>query len=139
MSQHFLSAISQWAIFVLNMMKRKRTIAIYIHIKNLNIRFIHAEIILLSACNTAYANESYNETLSGLASSFLAAGAKSLLVSNWAIDSQTTSRLTLEVFKNLINSETTTPAIALKNAMIKIRKAGLAHPFYWSSITYAGR
>ena len=30
-------------------------------------------------------------------------------------------------------------AFKLKNAMIKIRKAGLAHPFYWSSITYAGR
>ena len=100
---------------------------------------LDAEIILLSACNTAYANQSYNETLSGLAASFLAAGAKSLLVSNWAIDSQTTSRLTLEIFKNLINSQTTTPAMALKNAMIKIRKAGLAHPFYWSSITYAGR
>ena len=65
-----------------------------------------AEIVLLSACNTAYGDKNYSEILSGLTSSFFNAGAKSLLVSNWAIDSKTTTDFTSRVFKNLINQKT---------------------------------
>jgi CHAT domain-containing protein len=48
-------------------------------------------LVILSACNTA---ESYGtpgaETLSGLARSFFAAGARNLLVSYWSIPSEAT-------------------------------------------------
>ena len=98
-----------------------------------------AEIVLLSACNTAYGDKNYSEILSGLTSSFFNAGAKSLLVSNWAIDSKTTTDFTSRVFKNLINQKTLSPSKALRNAMISTRKEGYKHPFYWASLTYAGR
>ena len=98
-----------------------------------------AEIVLLSACNTAYGDKNYSEILSGLTSSFFNAGAKSLLVSNWAIDSKTTTDFTSRVFENLINQKTLSPSKALRNAMISTREEGYKHPFYWASLTYAGR
>ena len=98
-----------------------------------------AEIVLLSACNTAYGDKDYSEILSGLTASFFKAGAKSLLVSNWAIDSKTTTDFTSRVFENLINQKTLSPSKALRNAMISTREEGYKHPFYWASLTYAGR
>ena len=98
-----------------------------------------AEIVLLSACNTAYGDKDYSEILSGLTASFFNAGAKSLLVSNWAIDSKTTTDFTSRVFENLINQKSLSPSRALRNAMISTREEGYKHPFYWASLTYAGR
>lgn len=97
------------------------------------------EIVLLSACNTAYGDQDYNETLSGLTAAFLGAGTKSLYVSNWAIDSSATSDLTTKIFKNLLLEENISPAKALQKAMLNTRQQGYKHPFYWASISYAGR
>ena len=100
---------------------------------------LDAELVLLSACNTAYGDQDYNETLSGLTSSFLIAGAKSLIVSNWAIDSKSTPDFTTEIFNILLKDETLTVPKALQLATKKIRSQGFDHPFYWASLSYAGR
>ena len=45
---------------------------------------LDADWVILSACNTAAGNAENAEALSGLARSFLYAGARTLLVSHWA-------------------------------------------------------
>ena len=47
---------------------------------------IHAEWVLLSACNTASPDASGADGLSGLARAFFHAGARSLLVSHWRVN-----------------------------------------------------
>jgi CHAT domain-containing protein len=48
---------------------------------------LNADWVVLSACNTAAGNAPDAEALSGLASAFLFAGARSLLVTHWRVDS----------------------------------------------------
>ena len=60
---------------------------------------IDADIVLLSACNTASSfDESNSQGLSGLADSFFAAGAKSILVSYWSVISDSAVDITTKMF-----------------------------------------
>ena len=55
---------------------------------------LNADWVVLSACNTIAGDKPGAEALSGLARAFLYAGARSLLVSHWAVDSKAATRLT---------------------------------------------
>jgi CHAT domain-containing protein len=55
---------------------------------------LNADWVVLSACNTAAGEKQGAEALSGLARAFFYAGAKSLLVSNWNLDSKAAVLLT---------------------------------------------
>ena len=100
---------------------------------------LNAQLVILSACNTAYGSADYRDVLGGLTSSFLAAGARSMFVSNWSIDSRTTADFTVDLVSRIISD----PGIALSKALqetIKFtRRKGLEHPFYWASFVYAGQ
>ena len=47
---------------------------------------LDSDWVILSACNTAAAGSANAESLSGLARAFFSAGARSLLVSHWAVE-----------------------------------------------------
>ena len=60
---------------------------------------LNADIVLLSACNTASSfDESNSQGLSGLADSFFAAGAKSILASYWSVISDSAVDITTRMF-----------------------------------------
>ena len=54
---------------------------------------LNADWVVLSACNTIAGDRPGAEALSGLARSFFYAGARALLVSHWAVDSEAATRL----------------------------------------------
>jgi CHAT domain-containing protein len=54
---------------------------------------LNADFVVLSACNTAAGDKPGAEALSGLARAFFYAGAKSLVVSHWEVDSDATVAL----------------------------------------------
>ena len=62
---------------------------------------LNVDWVLLSACNTAAGESNDSEGLSGLAKSFFYAGARSLLVSQWYVESYSTVELTTGIFKFL--------------------------------------
>ena len=63
---------------------------------------LNADWVALSACNTAAADGTPGaEGLSGLAKAFFYAGARSLLVSHWPVDSGATVKLTTSAFRAL--------------------------------------
>jgi CHAT domain-containing protein len=62
---------------------------------------LDADWAVLSACNTAAGDKPGAEGLSGLARAFFYAGARSLLVSHWPVDSHATVRLTTGAFTEL--------------------------------------
>src|SRR6185436_963383 len=63
---------------------------------------LDADWVVLSACNTAAPDGTPGaEGLSGLARAFFYAGARSLLVSHWAVASDATVALTTRMFEEL--------------------------------------
>jgi CHAT domain-containing protein/Tfp pilus assembly protein PilF len=79
---------------------------------------LNAEWVVLSACNTIAGDKPGAEALSGLARSFFYAGARALLVTHWAVDSQAATRLTTSTFDRLKANPKTGRAEALREAML---------------------
>jgi CHAT domain-containing protein/Tfp pilus assembly protein PilF len=79
---------------------------------------LNADWVVLSACNTIAGDKPGAEALSGLARSFFYAGARALLVSHWAVDSEAATRLTTSTFALLKNEPKLGRAEALRRAML---------------------
>lgn len=98
-----------------------------------------ADWVILSACNTA-AGDGGGEALSGLARAFFYAGARSLMVSHWPVNSDAAVRLASEAVGLYAGGEATKPA-ALQQAMIaEIERGGRhADPSNWAPFILVGR
>ncbi|RQH11331.1 CHAT domain-containing protein [Bradyrhizobium sp. RP6] len=79
---------------------------------------LNADWVVLSACNTIAGDKPGAEALSGLARSFFYAGARALLVSHWAVDSEAATRLTTATFALLKNEPRIGRSEALRRAML---------------------
>ncbi|MEM8775597.1 MAG: CHAT domain-containing protein [Pseudomonadota bacterium] len=104
---------------------------------------LNAELVILSACNTASGDSEEDEGLSGLASAFFAAGAKSLVVSHWPVYSDAAVKLTTNTLTMLRTKPETTRADALRLAMLSViddpdATARELHPSYWGPFMLAG-
>ena len=108
---------------------------------------LNADWVVLSACNTAAADGSSGaEGLSGLAKSFFYAGARSLLVSHWHVDSAATVKLMTGAFRAMRQQPGLGRAQALRQSMLAmIDGAGKdgasdydAHPLYWAPFVLVG-
>ena len=73
-----------------------------------------------SACNTAAEEKPGAEALSGLARAFFYAGARSLPVSHWEVDDETTAKLMTRIFQLVKENPRLSHAEALQQAMLSI-------------------
>jgi CHAT domain-containing protein len=91
---------------------------------------LDADWVVLSACNTASGDDIGAEALSGLARAFFYAGARSLLVSHWAVDSQATVALVTAAFEAMAAEPGLSQGQALARAMTALIGSGgrAAHP-----------
>src|SRR5450631_1847221 len=82
------------------------------------------------------------EALSGLARAFFYAGARALLVSHWAVDSQAAVRLTTETFGYLQSDPRIGRAEALRRAMLAYLNDTSdprnAYPAFWAPFSIVG-
>ena len=103
---------------------------------------LNADWVVLSASNTAAADKPGAEALSGLARAFFYAGARSLLVSHWAIDSEAAIRLTTSTFAIMTADPKLGRAEALRQAMLAYmndRSGPLnAYPAFWAPFSIIG-
>ena len=101
---------------------------------------LDADWVILSACNTAGGEAKSAEALSGLAKAFFYAGARSLLVSHWYVDSQATVGLITKVFALLKQHPNIGRSKALKLAMLSLQTTGKRtwHPAYWAPFVVVG-
>ncbi len=99
---------------------------------------LNADWVLLLACNTAETNAPAEiEPLSGLAQSFLVAGARSLLISHWRAGDQATNALAGEIFAQTAGDK----AARLHASMRKLRQEGTplqVHPAVWAPFFLVG-
>jgi CHAT domain-containing protein/tetratricopeptide (TPR) repeat protein len=103
---------------------------------------LDADWAVLSACNTAAGDRPGAEGLSGLARAFFYAGARSLLVSHWPVDSTSAVKLTTGAFAQLKKDPTIGRAEALRlsmQALIADRSSQQnADPSIWAPFVLVG-
>jgi len=103
---------------------------------------LNADWVVLSACNTIAGDKPGAEALSGLARSFFYAGARALLVSHWAVDSEAATRLTTSTFELLKNEPKIGRAEALRRVMLTFVDDATsprnAYPAMWGPFALIG-
>lgn len=107
---------------------------------------LDADTVILSACNSGGpGNSTSGESLSGLARAFFFAGARSMLVTHWSINDQTSAFLVADTLGRLIGGKDGGLAGSLRAAQLgmidragKDLPANLAHPFFWAPFALIG-
>ena len=103
---------------------------------------LNADFVVLSACNTAAGDKPGAEALSGLARAFFYAGAKSLVVSHWEVDSEATVGLMDGLFEALKANPRLSHAEALRMSMLQMiansSKPEWAQPQFWAPFVVVG-
>lgn len=108
---------------------------------------LNADLVILSACNTGGSNgRQGGEALSGLARSFFFAGARALMVTQWAVNDQVSSYLVATTLEHVAAENDGGAASSLRSAQLAlIDSAGsagvpekLADPFYWAPFVVIG-
>jgi CHAT domain-containing protein len=105
---------------------------------------LDADLVILSACNTAAADGNSRDALSGLARAFFYAGARSILVSHWEVLSVAAVKLVTLAFAELTAAERGGHRIGRAEAMRRsmadvVAEGGLAaHPAYWGAFSLVG-
>ncbi|MEZ5784909.1 MAG: CHAT domain-containing protein [Xanthobacteraceae bacterium] len=103
---------------------------------------LNADWVVLSACNTAAGDRPGAEALSGLARSFFYAGARALLVTHWAVDSNAAAQLTTATFEAMASDPAIGRAEAFRRAMLAFIDDPSAptnsYPAYWGPFSIIG-
>lgn len=104
---------------------------------------MNADWVLLSACNTSAAERVGGDALSGLARGFFFAGAKSLLVTHWEVDSESAANITVKTIEKYASNPKITRAQALQSASIDLIEgkqvpSEWAHPAFWAPYALVG-
>jgi len=109
---------------------------------------LNADWVVLSACNTAAGEGEGAEALSGLGRAFFYAGARSLLVSSWPVDSQASRKLMTDLFSRQNQDKTVSKPQALQQASLQLLNQGqpdakeesysYAHPLFWAPFMMVG-
>jgi CHAT domain-containing protein len=103
---------------------------------------LHADLAVLSACQTARGTIGPGEGLIGMSWAFFIAGASTTVVSQWKVDSASTSRLMVDFHRSLQGADKPPPvskAEALRRAALKLMSVPkYRHPFYWSGFVVVG-
>lgn len=103
---------------------------------------IAANLVVLSACNTATSSDSTvqkGDALSGLAESFFIAGARSMLVTHWQVPSAATAALMRDMFGAIGKNRALATDAALQRAQLQsISDPETAHPFFWGAFAFVG-
>ena len=103
---------------------------------------LNAELVTLSACDTALGSGYFAETpagddLVGLTRAFMFAGSPSVLASLWEVNDRSAVQLMQSFYGHLRDSD---KATALARTQREMRVRGLyQHPYYWGAFTLVGR
>jgi CHAT domain-containing protein len=98
---------------------------------------LNADLVVLSACQTARGRPRAGEGMIGMSWAFAAAGSPATLASQWEVDSASTSRLMVEFHREWLAG--LDKAEALRRAALAVRsEERYRHPFYWAGFVLVG-
>jgi CHAT domain-containing protein len=98
---------------------------------------LDADLVTLSACETALGRRAGGEGYVGLSSAFIQAGARRVVVSLWNVDDVVTRWLMREFYQRIAAG--TSEAVALSEAKrVVATSASNPHPAYWAAFVLMG-
>ena len=106
---------------------------------------LKADLVVLSACETARGRVGTGEGIIGLSWALFIAGSPTSIVSQWKVDSASTTELMVEFHRQLKAqmanpSDNFSAARALREADLKLlRSERYRHPFYWAGFVVTGK
>jgi CHAT domain-containing protein len=103
---------------------------------------LHADLAVLSACQTARGQIGSGEGLIGMSWALFIAGTSTTVASQWKVDSVSTARMMIDFHRNLQSergSSQASAAEALRRAAINLMAdPKYRHPFFWSGFVVVG-
>jgi CHAT domain-containing protein/Tfp pilus assembly protein PilF len=100
---------------------------------------LRADLVVLSACESGRGRIATGEGLIGLSWALFVAGAPTSVVSQWKVDSASTSAFMVALHRNLRGPTKGTKAQALRAASrALLAKPAYRHPFYWAGFVMMG-
>lgn len=99
---------------------------------------LNCDLVVLSACETGRGQLLSGEGIIGLSRSFFIAGARSTVVSQWAVSDISTAQLMKDFYQQLVNK--VAKAAALREAKLRMLNGGseTRHPYYWAPFVIIG-
>ena len=99
---------------------------------------LSADLVVLSACQTALGREMRGEGLIGLTRGFMYAGAKAVVASLWQVDDESTAELMKRFYRGMLK-EHRRPADALRRSQLEMSQTKRwSAPFYWAGFVLQG-
>ena len=101
---------------------------------------LQADLVVLSACETARGRIGAGEGMIGLSWAMFLAGVPSVVVSQWKVESAGTRDLMVDFHRSLIATKSKpTKTEALRQAALRLMKhPETSHPFYWAGFVLVG-
>jgi CHAT domain-containing protein/Tfp pilus assembly protein PilF len=97
-----------------------------------------ADLVVLSACQTALGKEITGEGLVGLTRGFMYGGAERVLASLWNVNDGATAQFMKQFYQRLLAKELS-PAAALRAAQVEMwKRRQWRSPYYWASFVLQG-
>jgi CHAT domain-containing protein len=98
---------------------------------------LSADLVVLSACESALGQDLSSEGIIGLPRAFLHAGAKSVIASLWKVNDQATAKLMADLYARIERGET--PSSALRSAQLDmVNDDQWSKPYYWAAFVLQG-
>lgn len=99
---------------------------------------LSADLVVLSACETALGAEVRGEGLIGLTRGFMHAGARGVVATLWQVDDRATAELMTHFYRALLD-EKLTAAAALRRAQLALmRDERWSFPYFWAGFVLQG-
>jgi CHAT domain-containing protein/tetratricopeptide (TPR) repeat protein len=105
---------------------------------------LHADVVVLSACETARGRFGAGEGVIGMSWALFVAGTPTTVASQWKVPSRSTADIMIDFHRNLLGTNHPrkvgmTKARALQQASLnQLRHGPFRHPFYWAGFVLIG-
>jgi CHAT domain-containing protein len=100
---------------------------------------LNAELVVLSACQTALGKQIRGEGMASLTRGFMYAGALRVVASLWKVEDEASAELMALFYEKMLGPEQLSPAAALRAAQNEmLKQERWSHPFFWAAFVIQG-
>jgi CHAT domain-containing protein len=99
---------------------------------------LKADLVILSACETGRGRIAPGEGIVGTMWAAFVAGAQALLVSQWKVESVSTTELMTAFHAGLLRGDGSKAEQLQRASLALLRQPRYAHPFYWAGFVLVG-
>lgn len=110
----------------------------FLHLADIYGLDLRADLVTLSACQSALGRDVRGEGMTGMTRGFFYAGAERVVVSLWNVNDRVAVELMRRFYRGML-AEGLAPAAALRAAQDEVRRQkGWQAPYYWAGFTLQG-